>query len=1071
MKKRSVMFLLMLAACPLLATPAVVKFAKTTVSVKESAAYVELTVNKSGSDATRVFFATVADTALPGSEYYATNGVLAWAENKTGAHKIRIRLMPDVTALREADKSFHVKLWAPEAEDLDDVERVPEVKTPEAVVTISEITKADSGKVTIAGYYDGDDEWCVFENPKKPALTMFKNGDGGLAGLALVRSGAANGATKVTVTAVPGTAKLGVDFTLGDDPDITNKMQTVEWADGEIGEKVVWVAAVNDEGTSGIYSKAFSVKLASKAETGYAKVALAASSVAFTLRDDYVYETMTDLNKRLKVSGASVSGNGWYLTEYGTALMTKPIKGKKKTTLNVKLTGPGFFAATGWMDCSGDHDGEFTWSLGKYSDWADEDVELVVPSGSSTLRFTYASPSDATEDVAGFGSPYEEDKPFTWISFANVTPSPRDKSVLPAEPEGTVLSWNVDELAEDFEDDAGLHYRVRIAESKTALDKAPLVSTNVATSSVRIPAGMLSTDKTYYWRVDYLYGDDGSDEQMVAPGKAVWTFSVVAPETRPVVTLTSAVDVYGVAVSNDVVVLHQGVKVDWTLDVAGTTDAAKISVVSGKLPAGLKLAKEARSGLWKVSGVPSAPGNFTVTLGGTVGKTACRTLTLDFVVDALGQAAGSFTALLRDDGNLAELASRRMASLTFSATSAGKLSAKVLLGGKTYTFAGTGYDSCEQLEESDDEDVMKDEYDDRLTAVLTNVQKIGGKPYTNELEVAVRDAPLDDLDALGGPIGTVTLRICVPNADGKTASVDAENQGVPFVGALRRDNSASAGVVAAQRKFVGYYTVGLVPQAVDSVDAHTGYGYLTVTVNERGKTKVAGRLADGTAVSASVSGAFQGLVDDSWAGSLEYRLVLPVFSATATRLFGGELVLVSASDASDGSALVDSDLDLAWIDDATTALYDTAADEFSGFAETLNPWGGWYDKVSNLQAYYKNTYLFYRDSDEAEHELLLEGDKPMLDKVSGATFKLVRATGLTSGTVTLFDDYSGKSVKVSHAGVMLSNFQMDTAEGLWSVGSAVLSRKARGKTVKVSRPFVIEAEVCDPDFWAGDLGE
>ena len=216
--KRSIVALMMMCATAASAE-VTIKFAKTAYSVKESAAYAELTVNKAGKEAARVKFATVCGTALPGREYYATNGVLEWVEGNTAAQKIRVRLMPDVVAKYEENKVFSVVLQALDEAELAEGEALPGITAGEATVTVSETAKANPGTVSVAGYYDYDDEWHLFDNAKKPSLTVGKNGFGGYAAVSLVRTGGTDGAIAVTVTAAPSTAKLGVDFTLGEDSD------------------------------------------------------------------------------------------------------------------------------------------------------------------------------------------------------------------------------------------------------------------------------------------------------------------------------------------------------------------------------------------------------------------------------------------------------------------------------------------------------------------------------------------------------------------------------------------------------------------------------------------------------------------------------------------------------------------------------------------------------------------------------------------------------------------------------------------------------------------------------------
>ena len=1069
--KKTILAVMTLAAVLAADAAATVKFAKTAVSVKESAGYVELTVNKTGKEAAHVHFATVSGTAVPGREYCATNGVLAWAAGNTKAQKIRVRLIPDEYPTYESNKVFSVSLRAFEEDELDDGEEVATVTTSNAVVTVTEVTKKSAGTVTLAGYYDADEEYRLFANAKKPAFTVSKNGDGGIAALSLVRENGSAGAVRVTVTAVSGTAKLGADFTLGDDPDVTNKTLSVEWADGETGEKVVWISTVDDELSPGVYSKSCSLKLSSAKDKTHDKATLSASSVAVTVRDDCVTETVADFNKRVKAEGVSLTASSWYLSEDSTMLYSKPLKAGKKASFSVKCTGPGFFMTVG--DSYGD--GRFSWKCGKLSGKANDGdgAELVVPSGSSTITFTYEAPDDLDddeEDMAMIGSMYDEDRPFSWISFADVAPLPRDKAVVPSNRIAT-LTWEVPELAEDFEGEDELHYRVRLASAKAKLDKADrLFEAIVEEPSAAVPAGLLEPGKTYYWRVDYLCGTDGSSKQTVANGKSVWSFTVAGEGADGVCVVTGA-DAYGEPVTNGVVSLHQGVKVNWTLG-AGEAAAPKLSVASGKLPDGLKLAKNSKTGVWTLSGTPTKAGTFRATLGGTSGKAALGTLDFVFEVKETGLAAGTYAAVLSDDGNLAEMPSRRLAQLSFTATAAGKLSAKVLLGGKTYSFSDTGYVACETSEGFEsDSDVSDDEYDDVLTARLANVQKLGGVSCTNELEIVVRDARADSLNALGAAIGSVTLRMCVPNADGKTATTDAEGFGIPFVGTLRRDNSSVPEVAAALAAFEGYYTVALVPERADSPDAPSGNGYLTLTVDAKGKAKVAGKLADGTAVSATVTGGFEGELED-WAGEESARLALPLFSATTKRVFGGELALERMSGDAAGVALADSDGVLVWNNDDASAMYDTAAEEWSGFALALSPMGGWYDKVCNLQAHYIRTALSVDPEGGAgEFAVELENDKPAVEKASGVTLKLTRATGILTGTVQVTDEYTGKTSKANHAGVVLANFQQDTAEGLWSAGHYLMSRKAGKKTVKVSRSFCIAAEGVDPDFAAGDEGE
>ena len=122
-----------------------IKFAKTAVSVKESAAYVELTVNRTGKNGrVRVKYATAANTAKPGEDYVPQSGVIEWANGDKKAKKIRVTLIPDLVAIYDGEKSknFSVKL-TPFSEAEQEADEYPAViaGSDTCVVTINETSK------------------------------------------------------------------------------------------------------------------------------------------------------------------------------------------------------------------------------------------------------------------------------------------------------------------------------------------------------------------------------------------------------------------------------------------------------------------------------------------------------------------------------------------------------------------------------------------------------------------------------------------------------------------------------------------------------------------------------------------------------------------------------------------------------------------------------------------------------------------------------------------------------------------------------------------------------------------
>ena len=129
---------------------------------------------------------------------------------------------------------------------------------------------------------------------------------------------------------------------------------------------------------------------------------------------------------------------------------------------------------------------------------------------------------------------------------------------------------------------------------------------------------------------------------------------------------------------------------------------------------------------------------------------------------------------------------------------------------------------------------------------------------------------------------------------------DAKGKGfqedVSYVGKIYRDNAkmtdktALAAWLAAAAKYAGYYTVSLVaPDAM--LGEPCGSGYMTLTLAAKGKVKVAGKLADGTAYSGSATAALSG---DAVSPSIR----VPLYAFKGTSVFGGWLS-IRKNDAGD----------------------------------------------------------------------------------------------------------------------------------------------------------------------------
>lgn len=271
---------------------------------------------------------------------------------------------------------------------------------------------------------------------------------------------------------------------------------------------------------------------------------------------------------------------------------------------------------------------------------------------------------------------------------------------------------------------------------------------------------------------------------------------------------------------------------------------------------------------------------------------------------------------------------------------ADSISAKVQVAGKSYAFKS---DSKTPLVWVDAEEGMK-------STTVKAMQKIGKDQYENSLTLTVKEGDTAEAGAWEASGGSAVLEMHIPDAKGSGF------QGpVKYVGDVFRDNSKIDDFLKAAVNFVGYYTVALSPfsisegGAVEPGNLPAGNGYITVTVDNGGKAKGAGMLADGTKVSLAATAA--GIVSDG-GSSTGYAMYIPVYAAKSPYCFGG-LLKFAATDAKNGdgrkTVVVDTDGSaLSWFND-NVALSATGED---ALAYDLEPVGGFYDTVERLQRHY-----------------------------------------------------------------------------------------------------------------------
>ncbi|MGN0851948.1 MAG: Calx-beta domain-containing protein [Kiritimatiellia bacterium] len=420
--------------------------------------------------------------------------------------------------------------------------------------------------------------------------------------------------------------------------------------------------------------------------------------------------------------------------------------------------------------------------------------------------------------------------------------------------------------------------------------------------------------------------------------------------------------------------------------------------------------------------------------------------------EALALYAGTFTGVLAEDGSALTNGCPALGSITFTASAAGALSAKVALAGKTYTFSAKGW--------ADADPASGAYHEFELTT------KVGGVSYVNTLRVFLAGGMTTDPDAWRDAGGFAELVMNVPDANNRGVQAD-----ICYTAELVRDNSKIQAYLDDVAAYAGYYTIALVPDGVSVADGvPAGSGYLTMTIDNKGKAKIAGQLADGsTKPSVTVQTALQ--ADGS--------LLVPFSFVKSPCCFGGTLRLFFQETADPRlvyaqTPVVDSTLPLCWNNDNAALTRDGT----EGWRLAPVPVGGYYDTVVNLQTYYLTRALSLDGAAAAVAGNAITLEKNAAgEQTSAITLTFRRATGLTSGTLT----YEGvRSVK--HAGVMVlarddaAPLDPDVvAPGAFVRQTTVTEQNALGRTVTrkwiESHPFdLLATDRGELDWWADDWG-
>ena len=178
---------------------------------------------------------------------------------------------------------------------------------------------------------------------------------------------------------------------------------------------------------------------------------------------------------------------------------------------------------------------------------------------------------------------------------------------------------------------------------------------------------------------------------------------------------------------------------------------------------------------------------------------------------------------------------------------------------------------------------------------------------------------------------------------------------------LYRDDWAKSEMVKVAEKFSGYYTMAF-PNCCASWpnDAPAGNGYATVTLDKKGRFKVAGKLGDGTTM--TQSGILFLHPDTTVANPVLCALLYSAPTPYEGGLFGGVISFGDkdtngVKDVSVGGGLGEN---LVWysFNPFSVPVYDA---ENPGFESELSAIGGWYNSSENLKTHYEGRRLYVDD--------------------------------------------------------------------------------------------------------------
>ena len=469
-----------------------------------------------------------------------------------------------------------------------------------------------------------------------------------------------------------------------------------------------------------------------------------------------------------------------------------------------------------------------------------------------------------------------------------------------------------------------------------------------------------------------------------------------------------------------------GVRLSETLSVSGYQFAA-----SG-LPPGIKLSKSG-----KMSGIPTKAGVYHAKITAK-SKKGAQSVCATFDVKPLPfWARGAFSGYVSNGDGLP-------GGMTMNVSSVGKISGKIVLDGKKWTFAAKSYEG--EAEDEQDDGAGEEEAGDSTETVssvpavfeILTTAKCGKKSKALELSVSEE-----------GVIGVL-------DDDG---DVNLYRHGL-----FTRD----ADMKEQLYEVAGAYTVSM-----EVPDSKVGYGYLSLSVDSKGAVKYAGKMADGMVVSGSTP-----LLNGDMAPFAR------LFATPSAYKNGGVFALLDFIVSTNGPTTVVSTNGV-WVSAAANA----------GFARTFQAVGCYYDKLNGMMLYYETNQMFsavaptnldvvVESKTKKKRKLVAHPvTRTISDEVPsdwgklGVTFEdngkaiisgkekggadmafsFTRATGVFSGSFCC-RDVNGEALKFPFAGVALLGGDVVGLRGYYLLNRMGMTSAKKTYTYRESRPVVFMSE-------------